>query len=78
MIEQREPVALCGSFNGYVRMTLTPPVVNAARWRVVQIAGAAKAEAVRRWMAGDTALPISRVRRTSTLAVLDAAAATQL
>ena len=55
-----------------------PPVVNAAWWRIVQVAGASKAAAVAGWMAGDPALPITRVRRSSTLAVLDAAAAAQL
>jgi 6-phosphogluconolactonase/glucosamine-6-phosphate isomerase/deaminase len=65
-------------FNGYIRMTLTPPLVNAARWRIVEVSGAAKAPAVAGWMAGDTSLPITRVRRTSTLAVLDAPAAAQL
>lgn len=78
VIASTEPVALCGLFNGYIRMTLTPPVVNGARWRLVEVSGAAKAPAIKRWMAGDTSLPITRVRRTSTLAVLDAAAGAQL
>ncbi len=78
VVERREPVAMCGMFNGHIRMTLTPVVVNAARFRLVEVSGAAKAAAVHGWMAGDASLPISRVRGTGTLAVLDAAAAAQL
>jgi 6-phosphogluconolactonase len=78
VVERREPVAMCGMFNGHIRMTLTPPVVNGARFRLVEVSGAAKAPAVHGWMSGDAALPITRVRRTGTLAVLDAAAAAQL
>lgn len=75
VIDTTDPVVTCGPFNGRVRMTLTPPVVNHARWRVVQLVGGSKADAVRRWLTGDSSLPISLVRRTDTLVVLDAAAA---
>ena len=78
VIDRREPVALCAPFNGHVRMTLTPPVVNGARWRIVEVSGAPKAPAVKSWMAGEPSLPISRVRRANTLAVLDTLAAAQL
>jgi 6-phosphogluconolactonase len=78
VVEVREPVALCGMFNGHIRMTLTPSVVNAARWRLVEVSGSAKAPAIKGWMSGDTALPITRVKRSGTLAVLDSAAAAQL
>ena len=70
-----DPVAICGLFNGRIRMTLTPSVVNGARWRIVEVSGAGKVPAVHGWFAGDTALPITRVRRTVTLASLDADAA---
>ena len=48
VIDRAEPVSMCGEFNGHVRMTLTPPVVNEARWRIVQVVGDAKADAVAR------------------------------
>ncbi len=57
-------------------MTLTPPVVNGARSRVVLVPGEDKAEAVAGWLRGrDPALPITRVRRTNTVVVLDRPAA---
>jgi 6-phosphogluconolactonase/glucosamine-6-phosphate isomerase/deaminase len=62
-------------FNGRVRMTLTPRVVNAARARVVLATGAAKRPVIARWLGGDGSLPIATVRRTATTVVLDPAAA---
>jgi 6-phosphogluconolactonase/glucosamine-6-phosphate isomerase/deaminase len=67
-----------GEFNGFHRMTLTPPVVNAARARLLLAFGASKAPMVRRWLSGDRSLPIARVRRTATWAILDPAAAGDL
>lgn len=78
VIDSPSAVALCGPYNGYVRMTLTPPVVNAARHRLVLAPGAAKAGPMRRWLLEDRLLPIQRVRRTATVVVIDAAAAAQL
>lgn len=78
VVDVTEPVATCGLFNGRIRMTLTPPVVNAARWRIVEVSGASKAPAVRGWMDGDASLPIVHVKRTGTLASLDVGAASQL
>ena len=75
VVDVTDPVAMCGLFNGRIRMTLTPSVVNGARWRIVEVSGAGKAPAVRGWFDGDTALPITHVRRTATLASLDADAA---
>ena len=63
---------------GFVRMTLTPRVVNAARHRLVLATGSAKAGPVSQWLLGDTSLPIQRVRRTDTVVVLDQAAAALL
>ncbi|HRA84054.1 MAG TPA: 6-phosphogluconolactonase [Ilumatobacteraceae bacterium] len=78
VIDSPSAVALCGPYNGFVRMTLTPPVVNAARHRLVLAPGAAKAGPMRRWLLEDRLLPIQRVRRTATVVVIDAAAAAQL
>ena len=61
-------------------MTLTPPVVDAARARVVLITGADKADAVAALDRGTAGggLPIERVPAAGTTVVLDAAAASLL
>ena len=73
-----EPVALSAPYQGRVRMTLTPMVVNAARSRLVVVSGASKAAAVSRWLLDDPTVPVQRVRRTATTVVLDTAAASSL
>jgi 6-phosphogluconolactonase len=59
------------------RMSLTLPVINAARQVLLVVAGADKATAVRSVRAGSRELPAARVRARSTLWLLDAAAAGQ-
>jgi len=78
VIDSDEAVAMSRHYNGFVRMTLTPRVVNAARHRLVLATGSAKAAPVSQWLLGDTSLPIQRVRRTDTVVVLDQAAAALL
>ncbi len=78
VVDLAQPVAVSGSAHGFVRMTLTPPVVNSARHRLVLAAGTAKAEPMRRWLLDDGSLPIQRVRRAGTVVVIDAAAAAGL
>lgn len=73
--DELEPVALSGVYRGTQRMTLTPPVVNGARYRLVLAAGADKAAAMRGWLLRSEALPIERIHRTDTVVVLDVAAA---
>ena len=73
-----EPVALSREYRGYVRMTLTPPVVNAARYRLVLAAGAGKAAPLEGWLLGNDSLPIHRVRASDTVVVVDRAAAARL
>jgi 6-phosphogluconolactonase/glucosamine-6-phosphate isomerase/deaminase len=73
--DELEPVALSGEYRGTRRMTLTPPVVNGARYRLVLAAGADKATAMRGWLLRNEALPIERLHRTDTVVVLDEAAA---
>ncbi len=68
-------VDLVPPFNGRQRMTLTPPVVNGARARVVLATGAAKRPVITRWLHGDLSLPIAVVKRTGTTVYLDPAAA---
>jgi 6-phosphogluconolactonase/glucosamine-6-phosphate isomerase/deaminase len=65
-------------FNGFRRMTLTPPVVNAARSRLMLAFGASKAPMMQRWLLRDAELPVTRVRRTHTWVMLDPAAAAEL
>ncbi len=78
VVESPAAVALCGIYRGYVRMTLTPLVVNAARHRLVLAAGPEKAVALERWLLGDPDVPVHHVRRTDTVLVVDQAAAARL
>jgi 6-phosphogluconolactonase len=57
------------------RMTLTFPVLNAAREAILVVTGADKADAVRRIRAGDTELPAGRVTGDGVEWILDRAAA---
>ena len=70
VIDRAEPVALSGVYQGRIRMTLTPPVVNAARARLILAFGAEKTAALASWDG-----PVSRVKRTSTVLFVDHAAA---
>jgi 6-phosphogluconolactonase/glucosamine-6-phosphate isomerase/deaminase len=81
VVDSERAVDLCGEFNGRVRMTLTPGAVNAASSRVVLVTGTDKASVVAAWLAGHplgARLPISRVRRSGTVLVLDPDAAALL
>jgi 6-phosphogluconolactonase len=78
VVDATADVAVVGPFNGRLRMTLTPPAVNRAGWILWLIAGAAKAPVVARLLAGDPALPASRVRRHDVTLLADAAAGTGL
>lgn len=68
-------VAVVGPYRGRLRMTLTPAVVNRARAVVWLVDGADKAPVLERLLAGDPALPASRVR-TDRAVVLTGSAAT--
>ena len=79
VIASAEPVDLSREYQGRVRMTLTPPVVDAARARVVLVTGVDKAAAIATWLDGPPGgLPIERVPAADTVVVLDAAAASAL
>ena len=75
VVESDRPCEVVGEFNGFCRMTLTPPVVNAARARLILASGATKAPMVARWLLRDPDIPIDRVRRSGTWTFLDRAAA---
>lgn len=78
VVDSHDPVAMCATFNGFERMTLTPSAVNGARHRLVLAVGESKAHVLARWMLRDSSLPVQRVRRTSTVVVVDRSAAAQL
>lgn len=77
VIDSALPVALGEPYNGHVRMTLTPAVVNAARTRIVVLAGESKAVPLLGWML-ERDLPISRVRRPGTTVFADEAACSKI
>lgn len=74
VVDATDDVAVVGPFSGRLRMTLTPPAVNRAGWIVWLISGVAKAAILRRLLAGDPALPASRVRRHDVTLLADGAA----
>lgn len=74
----RERVGLSAPYEGRVRMTLLPGVVNDARARVVFVTGSGKAAPVAAWLTGGAFpgdLPVRRVTRRDTVVVLDPPAA---
>lgn len=75
VVDATADVAVVGPFNGRLRMTLTPPLVNGAGWILWQIEGASKAAMVARLLAGDPAIPAARVRRHDVTLLADNAAA---
>jgi 6-phosphogluconolactonase len=75
VVDSPRPVDLSAEYQGRRRMTLTPGPVNAARSRIVLVTEATKAPIVARWLRGDPALPVARVRRSATIPVLTLGAA---
>jgi 6-phosphogluconolactonase len=78
---ERRAVAAEAALEPFVpRVTMTPPVFASARLLVYLVAGASKAEAVRRAFAeqASPATPASMIRGADTVALLDPAAAAQL
>lgn len=81
VVDSELAVDLSGQYQGRVRMTFTPGVVNAARRRVVVVTGEEKSPAVAVWLEGDpdpAELPIALVHRTDTVVILDEGAAAGL
>jgi 6-phosphogluconolactonase len=76
VVDSADTVDLCAEYAGWLRMTLTPRAVNAARSRVVLAAGADKAAALEAWLGGSRDAPVARVHRGGTVVVVDRAAAT--
>jgi 6-phosphogluconolactonase len=73
--EDGPAVAIVGPFNGHLRMTLTPPVIDRARRVLWLIEGATKAPVLARLLTADPSIPASRVPRERALVLADEAAA---
>jgi 6-phosphogluconolactonase len=76
--ESARHVAVTAPFNGWRRITLTLPVLSAARRVVWLVRGATKAAVVKRLVDGDRSIPAGRVEPSRALLVLDGEAAAQL
>lgn len=68
-------VAVTGEYRGRRRMTLTYPMLDRARWVIWIVAGAAKADALGRLLAGDGSIPAGRVAADDQMVLADVAAA---
>jgi 6-phosphogluconolactonase/glucosamine-6-phosphate isomerase/deaminase len=71
-------VAATKQHGGYRRMTLTYPVLDAARLLVFVVTGAQKAGAVKRVLDGDPTTPAARIANENVLVLLDQEAASRL
>lgn len=67
-------VAVTREHEGYRRMTITYPVLEAAREIVWLVSGEGKRDALSRLLAGDAAMPAARVRNDHQRLVIDRAA----
>jgi 6-phosphogluconolactonase len=70
-------VAVTGEYQGYRRMTLTYPALEAARAIVWLVTGETKREALARLLARDDSIPAGRISNPHQLVVADAAAHTR-
>ena len=68
-------VAVTGEYEGFRRMTLTYPALDAARELVWLVTGEAKRDVLARLLAGDDSIPAARISNPRQLVVADAAAA---
>ncbi len=68
-------VAVTGVYQGWRRMTLTFPPINHARRILWIVSGGDKADALRRLLEGDIAIPAGRVDPNTAFVVADRAAA---
>jgi 6-phosphogluconolactonase len=63
------------AYQGYHRMTLTYPALDAARQIIWLVTGAKKVEPLAKLLAGDTSIPAGRVENPNMIVVADTAAA---
>ena len=78
VIDAPGKVAVSAMFNGRIRMTMTPAVINAARARMLLVVGEPKAAPLAGWLLHGESFPVARVRRADTTLFLDTGAASQL
>jgi 6-phosphogluconolactonase/glucosamine-6-phosphate isomerase/deaminase len=64
--------------HGYLRMTLTYPVLEASRMNVFLVEGADRAEALRATLVGEQPVPAARLSASAVRFLVDAAAARAL
>ena len=67
-------VALTNEYQGFRRMTITVPVIDAAREIVWLVTGREKQDALTRLLAGDSSIPAARISNPRQLVVADAGA----
>ena len=68
-------VAMCGTYRGHRRMTLTRPIIDRARERMWVATGAAKIEMLARLRRGDETIPAGTIEARDAIVFADAAAA---
>lgn len=71
-------VATTKKVAGFRRLTMTYPVIDAARLVIFVVSGREKAEALRRVLSGDEDVPAARINSTNVRFFVDAEAAAQL
>lgn len=69
-------VAITGMYQGWRRMTLTPPALDEARSVLFLVTGEEKARPLRKLLARDPSIPAARIRAADQLAIVDQAALT--
>ncbi len=77
VLDARDRVGITTPYQGHRRMTLTYPVLDAARQVLYLVTGADKRHALERLLASDPGIPAGRVAGASVLVVADRAAAQQ-
>lgn len=66
-------VAMSGPYQGYMRMTLTYPGLDAARKTIFMVDGEAKRDALTKLLARDPSIPAGRLRAQDVLVLTDIA-----
>lgn len=74
-VSDRRVALTAGSYRGHRRMTLTFPVINAARSILWLVTGDEKEPQLKRLLSGDAGIPAGRVRREDAAVVCDFSAA---
>ena len=73
-LEEQERLAVRVERPDHPRLTLTLPVLSAAKLAIFLVSGPGKRDALKRLLAGDTTIPAARVHAAQVLVIADAAA----